>query len=161
MSAKNDFPSPDDYKALAVVHLAQWSLVSATSHPARKQLAAELERAVLLHKAVLSSHPRAGNLVPLLLNAVDSIRSDLPGALMTLEALADAVEAIYPYDLIKKQSAYGDDLLLIADLDALPPLVLTELLAALDELHRAYGGGGLIISTAHTGSAASAVGAGV
>jgi hypothetical protein len=48
------------------------------------------------------------------------------------------------------------DLHLIADLDAVPPDVVVELMAALDEMHRALGGGGLAIRDASTGSVATA-----
>jgi hypothetical protein len=40
----------------------------------------------------------------------------------------------------------------VADLDAVPPELIAELIAALDELHRAHGGGGLRILRAQTGS---------
>jgi hypothetical protein len=43
------------------------------------------------------------------------------------------------------------DLVLIADLDAVPAAAITEFIAALDELHRAHGGGGLKIRSARTG----------
>lgn len=48
-----------------------------------------------------------------------------------------------------------EDLLVIADLDAAPVEVTIELMGALDELHRALGGGGLVIRTAHAGSTAA------
>jgi len=48
------------------------------------------------------------------------------------------------------------DLHVVADLDVVSPEVLVELIAALDEIHRAHGGGGLEIRSAHTGSAAIA-----
>jgi RNA polymerase sigma factor (sigma-70 family) len=41
----------------------------------------------------------------------------------------------------------------VADLDVVTPELVTELMAALDQLHRAHGGGGLRILGAYTGSA--------
>jgi len=46
----------------------------------------------------------------------------------------------------------GQPLAVIADLEAVPAEIVIELLSALDELHRAHGGGGLRILRAHTGS---------
>lgn len=54
----------------------------------------------------------------------------------------------------------SNELLLIADLDAVPAGVVAELMGALDHVHRAYGGGGLEIRTVNTGSTAI-VGVGV
>lgn len=42
----------------------------------------------------------------------------------------------------------------LADLDQVPPEIVAELLAAMDELHRANGGGGLKVSSSCTGSEA-------
>jgi DNA-binding SARP family transcriptional activator len=47
-----------------------------------------------------------------------------------------------------------EDLSVVADLDAVPPQLLAELLGALDEAHRALGGGGYVIRRAFTGSEA-------
>lgn len=44
------------------------------------------------------------------------------------------------------------ELLVIADLNAVPASALAELMGALDELHRAHGGGGLRISATHRGT---------
>jgi hypothetical protein len=48
------------------------------------------------------------------------------------------------------------DIHVVADLDVVASEVIVELIAALDEIHRAHGGGGLEIRSAHTGSAAFA-----
>jgi hypothetical protein len=66
---------------------------------------------------------------------------------------AQAGSAGVPWDI-------DPPLAVVADLNAFPPELLAELLAALDELHRAHGGGGLRILRAQTGAELTA-GAGV
>ena len=51
----------------------------------------------------------------------------------------------------------GDEsgrLSVIADLDQLPPVIVAELLGALDAMHRVWGGGGLVIETQTVGATA-------
>jgi len=58
---------------------------------------------------------------------------------------------------LEKLDSYPErEFILVADLDVVPPEMVTELMASLDALHRAWGGGGLRIASTHTGTAAVA-----
>jgi ATP-dependent Clp protease ATP-binding subunit ClpC len=74
-----------------------------------------------------------------------------------MEELESVLEQ-YPDDnqirtIVRGLSLKVDALTVLADLDALPPTVIVELLAGLDALHRAWGGSGLRIESEQLGSA--------
>lgn len=52
--------------------------------------------------------------------------------------------------------ADSSEIVVLADLDAAPASLVAELMASLDEMHRALGGNGLEIRSVETGSSASA-----
>jgi hypothetical protein len=76
---------------------------------------------------------------------------ELNNSRLMASIIREALERIPP-----TTGSYSGELHLLADLDAVPASVVAELMGALDELHRAHGGGGLEIRMTHTGSAAAA-----
>lgn len=47
---------------------------------------------------------------------------------------------------------FEESLFILADLDSISPSLVVELMGALDEMHRAHGGGGLRVLTSHASS---------
>lgn len=99
-----------------------------------KDNGASLERLRQLVAQGSAEHAARTQFVPLV------ITTDVP----TLDELRDAI----------RQAGINDEAIaVVADLDVLPPSAVADFMAALDALHRAWGGAGLVIESDHVGAA--------